>query len=251
MFGPVGSVHITLGTVVLDSLDHSGRYIARDMVGGWAYLIADKDGDTRSRGQGGCPGGLDVQLRCAFLLAANQVPDSRHITILVETRQAHRAMVKLAKADVHVVAAIAGRPMSVMTRPDERSCFQVRAAAERAAATVLREREHTEWLEHRPLKELPASQVSGEPTHVVVPDMPDQENIPVRTWRSNLGTEGTQPAFGPSASIRRTGGRGALDPAETVISHQLTARSQALTDRLREFNEQVAAMGTTGKNIRR
>ncbi len=251
MFGPVGSVNITLGTVVLDSLDHSGRYIARDMVGGWAYLIADREGDTRFRSQGGCPGGLDVQLRCAFLLAANQVPDSRHITILVETRQAHRAMVKLARADVHVVAAIAGRPMSVMTRPDERSCFQVRAAAERAAASVLRKREHTEWLEQKPLKELPSYQTSGEPTNVAVPNMPDHENIPSRTWRSNLGLEGPPSALGPSESIRKTGSRGALDSAGTVVSHQPTSRSQALTDRLREFNEQVAAMGAAGRDTKR
>lgn len=251
MFGPVGSVHITLGTVVLDSLDNSGRYIARDMVGGWAYLITDQDGDTRSRSQGGCPGGLDVQLRCAFLLAANQVPDSRHITVLVETRQAHRAMVKLAKADTHVIAAIAGRPMAVLTRPGERSCFQVRAAAERAAAVVLRERERTEWMEQSPVKELPSYQAPGEPPDVAMPNVPDQENIQVRTWRSNIGPESTQAALGPSDPIRRSGGRGALDSAGTVISHQSTARSQALTDRLREFNEQVAAMGTAVKDTRR
>jgi hypothetical protein len=246
MFGPVGSVRISLGAVVLDSPDHSGRYIARDMVGGWAYLIADREGDTRFRSQGGCPGGLEVQLRCAFLLAANQVPDSQHITVLVETRQAHRAMVKLARGDVHVVAAIAGRPLSVMTRPDERSSFQVRAAAERAAAAVLKERERTELLERAPLKELPSHQASSEFTDATVSTAPNQDMVPARTWRSNLGHKGTQPAIGSTSPTRKTDGRGAPQ-----ASYQSPARSLALTKWLRAFNEQVAAIVIDGKDPKR
>jgi hypothetical protein len=147
MFNPVGLVTISLGSVVLDRPDQTGRYIAKDLAGGWAYLIGDADGDSRCRGQGVCEGGLDLTLRCAFLSAESRVPECAQIRILVETRQAHRMMVQLAVKDPHVIAAIAGRPVSVMTRPDARSSFQVRAAAERAASTALRDREHAEWHE--------------------------------------------------------------------------------------------------------
>jgi hypothetical protein len=154
MFNPVGLVTITLGSVVLDRPDQTGRYIAKDLAGGWAYLIGDADGDNRCRGQGVCEGGLDLTLRCAFLSAGSRVPDCAQIRILVETRQAHRMMVQLAVKDPHVIAAIAGRPVSVMTRPDARSSFQVRTAAERAASAALRDREYAEW--HEPPAEDPA-----------------------------------------------------------------------------------------------
>jgi hypothetical protein len=144
MFEPVGLVSISLGSVVLDRPDQTGRYIAKDLAGGWAYLVGDADGDHRCRGQGVCEGGLDLTLRCAFLSAANRVPDCSLIRIFVDTRQAHRMMVRLAMKDPHVVAAIAGRPISILTRPETRSSLQVRTAAERAASAVLRDREHTE-----------------------------------------------------------------------------------------------------------
>ncbi len=149
MFDPVGSVCITLGSVVMDRPDRTGRFIAKDLSGGWAYLVADVDGDSRFRGQGVCSGGLDVALRCAFLAAAECVAECRDFRILVETRQAHRAMVRLALADARVVAVIAGRPLAVMTRPQERSLFQVRTAAERAALSALQDRERAEWREAR------------------------------------------------------------------------------------------------------
>jgi hypothetical protein len=145
MFDPIGAVSIALGSVVLDRPDQTGRYFAKDLAGGWAYLVGDADGDARFRGHGVCDGGLDTTLRCAFLSALNRIPECGQIRILVESRQAHRMMVQLARRDPHVVAAIAGRPVSVMTRPEERSSFQVRSAAERAAAIALREREHAEW----------------------------------------------------------------------------------------------------------
>jgi hypothetical protein len=145
MFDPIGTVSIALGSVVLDRPDHTGRYFARDLAGGWAYLVGDADGDNRFRGHGVCEGGLDTTLRCAILSAVNRIPDCGRIRILVETRQAHRMVVQLAKRDPHVVAAIAGRPVSVMTQPDERSSCQVRSAAERAASTALRDREQAEW----------------------------------------------------------------------------------------------------------
>src|SRR5258708_11621469 len=95
MMSPVGSVSITLGSVVLDRPDQTGLYIAKDMTGGWAYLVGDAEGDNRFRGQGVCAGGLDVTLRCAFLSAANRVPDCDQIRILVDSRAAHGSMVRL------------------------------------------------------------------------------------------------------------------------------------------------------------
>jgi hypothetical protein len=144
MFDPVTTVSISLGSVVLDRPDQTGRYIAKDLAGGWAYIVGDSEGDNRCRGQGVCDGGLDLTLRCAFLSAANRVPDCSQIRILVETRQAHRMMVQLAVKDPHVIAAIGGRPVSILTRPEARSSFQVRTAAERAASVALRDREHAE-----------------------------------------------------------------------------------------------------------
>jgi hypothetical protein len=144
MFDAAGLVSISLGSVVLDSPDQTGRFIAKDLAGGWAYLVGDADGDNRCRGQGVCDGGLDLTLRCAFLSAASRVPDCSLIRIVVDTRQAHRMMVLLAVNDPHVVAAIAGRPISILTRPEARSSLQVRTAAERAASAALRSREHTE-----------------------------------------------------------------------------------------------------------
>ena len=129
MFGPTGSVSISLGSIVLDRPDQTGLYVAKDLVGGWAYLVADGDGDSRLRGQGACDGGLEVALRCAFLSASSRVPHFTQARILVETAQAHRAMVRLASIDGRVVAAIAGRPIAVMTRPEERSSFHVRTAS--------------------------------------------------------------------------------------------------------------------------
>src|SRR5258708_977559 len=113
MFSPVGVVCVSLGSVVLDRPDHTGVYIAKDLVAGWAYHIADSDGDTRYRGHGVCAGGLDVALRCALLCAASYVPDSAAITILVDTQQSHRTVVKLVTKEAWVMGAIAGRPVTV------------------------------------------------------------------------------------------------------------------------------------------
>lgn len=244
MFGPVGPVRITLGTVVLDSPDRSGRYIARDMVGGWAYMIADKAGDTWARSQGGCPGGLDVQLRCAFLLASSQVPESRHITILVETRQAHRAMVVLARQDVHVIAAIAGRPVSVATRPGERSSFQVRAAAERAAALMLRDREEATDMERPPLKELPSyagespdsERAHGEETA----PMPTSQDVSAgRSWRTDPSASAPVPNPAHKRSMSR--------PIHPAPPRQPSVPSVGLSEWLSEFNKRLAAVSDSGR----
>ena len=245
MFGPLGPVRITLGALVLDSPDRSGRYIASDMVGGWAYLISDGAGDTWARSQGGCPGGLDVQLRCAFLLAVSQVPDSRHITILVESRQAHRAMVRLARQDVHVIGAIAGRPVSVSTKPDERSAYQVRAAAERAATLMLRDREEASHAERQPLKELPsyASDGSGSVSagdNETPPPLPSHDAGGGRSWRSGYGEPAPMPAPTPNTAPAGTERRFAPTPRPSAL------QNPALSDWLRDFNQRVAAIGRGG-----
>lgn len=144
MFSPAGLVSISLGWVVLDRPDQSGLYIAKDMIGGWAYLIADEDDDTRFRGQGSCAGGVDVALRCALLSAAACVPECSQMHIMVDTRRAHRVVVGLALHDRQVNATIGGRPTSVMTRPLDRPAVRVAAAAERAASIALRDRELAE-----------------------------------------------------------------------------------------------------------
>ena len=96
MFDAATSVCISLGSVVLDRPDQTGLYIAKDLAGGWSYLVTDPDGDTRCRGQGVCDGGLDEALRCAFLAAVGRVPESAQITILVDSREAHRAVLHTA-----------------------------------------------------------------------------------------------------------------------------------------------------------
>lgn len=156
MHAPAGLVRITLASIVLDRPDHSGRYIAKDLAGGWAYLVADGDGDSRYRGQGVCEGGLEVALRCSFLSAMSRVPECRRIVILVQDRDAHRAMVRLACEDMRVAAAIAGRMASVMTRPEERASFHVRSAAERVAAATLMDRERAELAAPLPPEEVEA-----------------------------------------------------------------------------------------------
>jgi len=132
-----GTVYISLSAVVLDLPDQTGRYIAKDFAAGWAYIIADAEGDKRFRGQGTCAGGQRTALRYAFLSAVSCVPESSRLTILVEAPEAHRQMVQLATTDAAVIAATGGRLMQVMTRPRERSAFQARSAAERAASAAL------------------------------------------------------------------------------------------------------------------
>lgn len=140
-----GSVCIYVGSVVLDRPDQTGLYIAKDLAGGWAYMITDADGDSRFRGNGACAGGLDVALRCAFLSAVGCVPGCNSIWVMVDSRQSHVAMVQLARTDPQAIATIAGRQVVVMTRPLERASYHVRIAAERAAAGALQEREREEW----------------------------------------------------------------------------------------------------------
>lgn len=194
MLSPAGAVCISLGSVVLDRPDHSGHYIAKDLAGGWAYLVTDAQGDHRYRGQGVCEGGLDMALRCAFLSASHRVTDSGRLGIVVESRQAHRTMARLAVADPTVVAAIAGRPVAIMTRPQERSSFHVRSAAERAAAVALHERERAERQQSGALAVLPPEAGATEAPDVETPAAADAVPALTTTWRSRRGPEATPPA---------------------------------------------------------
>lgn len=243
MNGRAGTTRITLGAVVLDSPDHSGRYVARDIMGGWAYMVADREGDTRARGNGGCPGGIDAQLRCAFLLAVNQAADSARLMVVVDSRKAHRTMVEMGRNDPQVMEAIDGRPVSVMTRPDERASMQVRSAAERAASAVLQERERADWIAIEDgrsgaaarraadtaaaTEEAAAAPVAQEPSAPVPPPAHTHTHTePGRGWRSRARGHAEAAALPPGT------------PAP---------RNTALTDWLRDFDRRVtegAARGT-------
>ena len=234
MFGPLGPVSIFLGGVVLDRPDQTGEFIAKDLAGGWAYLVMDAEGDTRSRSQGVCPGGLDAALRCAFLSAANQVPESRQITIMVDSRHAHRVMVQLAVADTHVTAAIAGRPVSVRTRPDERAGILVRAAAERAASAALRERERAERVESQAIAAAP----------VELPAAP-----PLRNWRASMPSGAAPHSAGPQAAAPATAVRRLVDGAwdglakAGVLATRRTApRNRILGDWLQDLDSRVSSV---------
>lgn len=258
MFGPTGSVNISLGSIVLDRPDQTGLYVAKDLVGGWAYLVTDHEGDSRLRGHGACAGGLEVALRCAFLSASSRVPYAMQIRIVVETAQAHRVMVRLASADLRVMAAIAGRPVAVMTRPEERSSFHVRAAAERAAAAALLDRERAEWHEDAP----PAG----------LPDTPPPI-APAAGWRLRRGAGASSsptaepqatrarlvppaavppaansPADKPLSSVRRLmrplvdGARSGLAAAWVLDVHKGTPRRRPLNDWFSEFETFMATV---------
>lgn len=190
MFSAPGLVGISLGWVVLDRPDQSGLYIAKDLVGGWAYLIADDDGDTRFRGQGACAGGIDVALRCALLSAVACVPDTQQMRVVVDSRLAHRLVVGLALNDRRVNAAIGGRQVSVMTRPLERSIGQVQTAAERAASTALREREREEW------KSAAATEETTEISEILSAELVSGDTVGWRQRRAIYSDTSTQQSPG-------------------------------------------------------
>lgn len=277
MFDPIGTVSITLGSVVLDRPDRTGRYFAKDLAGGWAYLVGDAEGDNRFRGHGVCEGGLDTTLRCAFLSAVNRIPECGRIRILVETRQAHRMIVQLARRDPHVVAAIAGRPVAVLTVPEERSSHQVRSAAERAASTALRDREHAEW--HASEAEAGndgeaavAVEAAAGPTRTsrgrapadVVPADGAEELSAMRDWRARRRAEGLRAVksagsvdgrsarTAPAAPVANAAVRWLVGPLMDSARNGLTAagilapsaprRSRAVTEWLQEFDRNVAAV---------
>jgi hypothetical protein len=270
MFDPIGSVTIALGSVVLDRPDQTGRYFAKDLAGGWAYLVGDAEGDNRFRGHGVCEGGLDTTLRCALLSAVHRIPDGGRIKVLVENRQAHRMIVQLIRRDPLVVAAIAGRPVSVLTLPEERSSHQVRFAAERAASTALRDREHAEW--HAAEAERAGSSNSGEAAETVdaatggstVPATGAEELSAMRDWRARRRAESLRQAKGassvdrhptetaPAAPVANVGVRWLVGPLMDSARNRLAAagllapsasrRNRAVTEWLREFDRNVAAV---------
>jgi len=236
MFGPGSAVCISLGSVVLDRPDQTGTYIAKDLAGGWAYLVADEQGDHRCRGQGVCDGGLDVALRCAFLSASHRVSDSESLGIVVESRQAHRAMAWLAVADPLVVAAIAGRPVAIMTRPEARATLHVRLAAERAAAAALREREHAE--RHIPVR-TPTD--SGSDAIAAAPPPAAAE------WRQRRTTAARALLADRAASVRTQPGASArtapiLALQRMLMPHPASPRNRPLTDWLTDFDARMASV---------
>jgi hypothetical protein len=212
MFTPIGSISLYLGSVVLDRPDQTGQYFAKDLAVGWAYLISDDDGDARFRGQGACAGGLDVALRYAFLSASGCVPECGPIRVMVESRQAHRTMVRLARSDTQVIAAIAGRPVAIMTRPEERASFHVRSAAERAASGALQERERQEWRAAAPQPD----------------DVSDLQPVPATGWRARRGAVSARPIDLPAAAPTR--------------HHMAAPRSRALSSWLNAFDSCVATV---------
>lgn len=243
------SVRIALGSVVLDRPDRTGQYIAKDLAGGWAYLIADQEGDNRYRGQGACAGGLEIGLRCAFLSAAGCIENSRRITVYVETPQAHRAMVLLATSDPRTIEAIGGRQLSIMTRPNDRSSYHVRSAAERAATAALFERERREW-------ETTASEAEADATETPVTTIEAGPVAPVlslmhQTWRSRVGAADARGEGGPSHAVPAT----PADPGpiaapcvrpapEAAPARPPAPRNRALTEWLSAFDSQVADLAT-------
>jgi hypothetical protein len=243
MFDAATSVCISLGSVVLDRPDQTGLYIAKDLAGGWSYLVTDPDGDTRCRGQGVCDGGLDEALRCAFLAAVGRVPESAQITILVDSREAHRAVVNLAMADWHVATAIAGRPAKVMTRPNDRASMLVRAAAERAASAALRDREHAEWHDAaeaaanaRPALRQPAGDTPAAPEAEPVVHREPAAPLPRRA------APVAQVAASPTMTRRLVASiRGGLARAG-MLGADAAPRNRALTDWLHDFDARVASV---------
>lgn len=268
MFDPIGTVSIALGSVVLDRPDQTGRYFAKDLAGGWAYLVGDAEGDNRFRGHGVCEGGLDTTLRCALLSAVNRIPDCGRIRILVETRQAHRMIVQLVKRDPRVVAAIAGRPVSVLTLPEERSSHQVRSAAERAASTALRDREHAEWHAAEAEGKGPANNEEEAADTAAGPTRAQaggaEEPSAMRDWRARRRAESLRRAksagpvdvrptrTAPVAPVANAAVRWLVGPLMDSARNRLAAagilapsaprRSRAVMEWLQEFDRNVAAV---------
>jgi hypothetical protein len=253
MSDAAGLVSIFLGSVVLDRPDQTGRFIAKDLIGGWAYLVGDADGDNRCRGQGVCEGGLDMTLRCAFLAAADRVQDCRLIRIFVDTRQAHQMMVRLAGKDPHVVGAIAGRPVSVLTRPDAKPSYLMRNAAERAASAVLREREHTERqasvpevVTSVPVMNVEAADGTAVIRHAAAEPVPPAEPDSTLDWRARLRKaqadssphQDVSPLAGKPAMIRSfLSGRTSLS-----AGHKPALHNQAVKAWLQDLEHQVATI---------
>jgi hypothetical protein len=239
MFASVVPVRISLASIVLDRPDRSGVYIAKDLAGGWAYLVADADGDNRYRGQGFCAGGVDVALRCAFLSAASRVPECGQM-----------AMVKLAVSDPHVVAAIAGRQVAVMTRPQERSCFHVRSAAERVAAAALDDRERAEWYDSGVIaQDSVVAPAEAEIPQQTTPD-PVVGSNPVPNWRVRNGALAQQNGIAVSSALQVIARN---VPAEAgpvaTVPRRPSPRRRALAAWLSEFDNHVASLSADLRDV--
>ena len=262
MSDPTGLVSISLGWVVLDRPDQSGVYIAKDLAGGWAYLVADQDGDTRYRGQGPCAGGVDVALRCGFLSAVACVPEYLTMRVLVDSRQAHRAMVRLALQDLRVAAAIGGRQVSVMTRPLERPALLVQAAAERAASAALRTRERDEWHGAQALAEATTEIGHGgagikkvrESGWRARQDAARAAGVPVRPVQALLPAPAELGRLSPLQRLIGPllgGARTSLEAAGVIAVRPKAARSRLLSDWLSDLDGRVETVRTGLGNVGR
>jgi hypothetical protein len=141
-------------------------------------------------------------------------------------------MVELAQKDSQVMDAIDRRPVSIMTRPDERASFQAKAAAERAAESVLKERARAEWLAledaraathddgqaDRPAK----SAETPHPAPQAAPGPASSTTAPGQGWRS-----------------RTTAGTG----SQSTMPPQLDdpPRNPALTEWLKDFDRCISS----------
>jgi hypothetical protein len=171
-------------------------------------------------------------------------------------------MVQLAVKDPHVVAAIAGRPVSVMTRPEARSSYQVRSAAERAASTALRNREHAEWQKAAAASEVATDAALIAAPDILAPDTTKREVDTIQDWRARRsariqqipavpGTDHRLPedvapmASTPTASIRSIirpilrSARNGLAAAGVLAPNQ-DQRSRAVKAWLQELDSHVA-----------
>ena len=137
-------------------------------------------------GQGVCEGGLDLTLRCGFMAAVNRVPECRLIRILVETRQAHRMMVQLARRS----ARRRGHRGTAGLRNDPAGgSVHVSGAARRrkGGLCVLRTREYAEWQGGQ--SETPAPTALSVIPAVPAPDFATREATTIPHWRTRLDVQ--------------------------------------------------------------
>jgi hypothetical protein len=192
MQDPVGTIKIALGAIVLDTPDRSGNYVAKDLVGGWSYQITDDEGDYRYRGDGHCPGGLETALQWGLLAALGRAPDCAQIKVLVESKQAHQMLVRLAQKDELVVAGIERRPIKVLTRPEEKSVIRARNAAEQAASAALRAHARQDALQH--------AIAGAELQAMAARDVLEETAMDLRDWQASHTPMTKRAKAGPSSS---------------------------------------------------
>ena len=125
-------------------------------------------------------------------------------------------MVRLAVDDAYVCAAIDGRPVSVASRPDDKSVWQARMAAERAASMLLRDRERAEVrltaLRDADERMAALGNLAGDPKEF-------ETVIPMKEWRAQRAAGLDRPANawsgGPKARSQAWRHTGPVDSGPT------------------------------------